>query len=74
MTAGMSVGYQLPSTALSLGVSHARDWIGYGHSSFGESFDRTIAHWLDSNFERIAVLRGAGDEPRVLEIWKRRAR
>jgi hypothetical protein len=65
---------RLDEAGVKLAVIDKRDWIGYGHSSFGESFDRSIAHWLESKFQRIAVLRGAGDDPRVLEVWKRRAR
>lgn len=65
---------RLDEAGVSLAVIDRRDWIGYGYTSFGESFHRTIAHWLESNFERIAVLRGAGDAPQVLEVWKRRGR
>ena len=63
---------RLDESGVRLAVIDTRNWIGYGHSSFGGSFDRTIAHWLKSHFTRLQVIRGTGDEPRVLEIWKRR--
>jgi 4-amino-4-deoxy-L-arabinose transferase-like glycosyltransferase len=63
---------RLDEAGVRLAVIDTRNWIGYGHSRFGESFDRTIAHWLESHFERLQVVRSTGDDARVLEIWKRR--
>jgi hypothetical protein len=44
----------------------------YDHRAFGESFHRTLAHWIRTEFRRTAVLRGSGGDPRILDVWQRR--
>jgi hypothetical protein len=43
----------------------------YGHSSFGESFQRTLAAWIREEFTHVAILRGEGPRSRVLDVWLR---
>lgn len=43
----------------------------YEHRAFGESFDRTLARYIRTEFRRTAVLRGSGPNPRVLDVWQR---
>jgi hypothetical protein len=45
----------------------------YEHGSFGTTFDRRIAAWLQREFRRTAVLRSAPGA-RTLDIWTRRDR
>jgi hypothetical protein len=45
----------------------------YHHGAFGRTFDRELARWLRADFRRTAVLRGSGPDPRILDLWQRRA-
>ena len=36
-----------------------RAWSGYGHTTFGDSFDRELAGWIDGNFTTRRTLRAA---------------
>jgi hypothetical protein len=69
----------LESAEVRLVITDDRTWPGYGHTQFGDSFDRGLARWLATSFERAGSLRaGAGttfeghQAPRTLTIWKRR--
>ena len=53
-------------------VTDRREWPGYGHGAFGETFDRVLAAWLTRNFNHAATLEAGGDEPRTLDVWRRR--
>jgi hypothetical protein len=53
-------------------LTDRRDWPGYGHTSFGESFDPVLARWIERNFDRVKVLRTRGEKPRTLDVWFRR--
>jgi hypothetical protein len=63
---------RLDAAGVRLAVIDRRDWPGYGQASFGESFDRVLARWLDDNFDRVRTIQAATDRPRVFEIWMRR--
>jgi hypothetical protein len=45
----------------------------YEHGAFGETFNARLAGWLQSKFRRAGTLRGSGPNPRVLDVWQRRA-
>ena len=58
-----------------------RTWPGYEHGAFGETFDRTLAAWISSNFRRVAAFSVPahnsfeGPEPmRTVVAWERRTR
>jgi hypothetical protein len=44
---------------------------GYGHTRFGESYDRVLAAWIRSHFTHIARVRDAATSP-TLDVWSRR--
>jgi hypothetical protein len=48
-------------------------YTGYGHTSFGHSFDRVLAAWIHHNFVHEATFpSGGGPESPVLQTWVRR--
>ena len=49
-----------------------REWPGYGHGRFGETFDQTLAAWIADGFDRRATLRTGGAQPRTLDVWIKR--
>lgn len=52
-------------------LTDRRRWTEYGQTSFGESFDRTLAAWIHKNFRLVRTLRGTGPNPIVLDAWRR---
>lgn len=69
----------LEDAQVRLVITDDRTWHVYGQTSFGESFDRTLASWVESHFERVAVLRSdpwhsfeGNIPPRRLFVWLRR--
>lgn len=62
---------RLEEAGVRLAVIDRRDWPGYGHSSFGVSFDRVLAGWIDDNFVRVRTIRADTARPRSVEIWVR---
>jgi hypothetical protein len=53
-------------------VIDRRTYSGYGHTSFGASFDRGIDAWVRRNFRRVATFTaGSNPESAHLEIWRR---
>jgi hypothetical protein len=55
-----------------LAVIDRRAFSGYGHGSFGASFDRVLDRWLTHKFKRQSVFRAGGAEAPWLEVWTRR--
>jgi len=53
-------------------ITESRALSGYGHTAFGESFDRVLAGWIRGHFKRAAVLRGPGGDAGSLVVWSRR--
>jgi hypothetical protein len=39
--------------------------------TFGEGYNREIGAWLERDFERIAQLRGTGEQLTGIDVWKR---
>lgn len=71
---------RLRAARVPLVVTDDREWPGYGHSSFGGSFDRELAAWIRRNYARAAVIRAPahetfdGNHPeRTLSVWLRRS-
>jgi hypothetical protein len=54
-------------------ITERRELTGYGHTAFGQSFDRVLAGWIHDHFRRAAVLRGPSGDAPVLDVWLRRA-
>jgi hypothetical protein len=54
-------------------VTDSRTWKGYGHTSFGGSFQRQVAAWLERGFDRAATIRAPGAGTRTLQVWVRRS-
>lgn len=62
---------QLEASGVRAVVIDRREFPEYGHTSFGGSFDRTLAGWIRRTFEREAVFGGGADAP-TLEAWLKR--
>jgi hypothetical protein len=72
---------RLEAAKVPLVILDDREWPGYGHTSFGGSFDRELADWIRQNYARAAVLRAPahedfeGNHPeRTLSVWLRRGK
>jgi hypothetical protein len=63
---------RLAAAGVQLIVIDRRQFPEYGHTSFGGSFDRLLARWVQDHFKRLAVIRGDGPNPRTLVVWLRR--
>jgi hypothetical protein len=64
---------RLEGVGVRLAVIDRRTFAGYGHTSFGGSFDRGIDAWIRRNFRRVATFTAGSDpESAHLEIWRRR--
>jgi hypothetical protein len=50
-------------------LTDSRSWKGYGHTTFGDSFQREVAAWVDRDFSRASTIRGP--DGRTLEVWVR---
>jgi hypothetical protein len=61
----------LDSASVPLIVIDRRKYAEYGHGAFGETFDQHVYAWVKRHYERAAVLRGKGSDPRTLEVWRR---
>ena len=60
-------------------ITDDRAWPGYGHTSFGKSFDRELAAWIRANYDRAAVIRApahitfeGNHAERTVSVWLRR--
>jgi hypothetical protein len=60
---------RLDRAGVRLVITDSRPWKGYGHTTFGDSFQRDVAAWVERDFERAATIRGS--EGRTLEVWAR---
>ena len=70
---------KLDSSRPPLVITDDREWPGYGHSSFGKSFDRELAAWIRRNYARTAVIRApahvtfeGNHAERTVSVWLRR--
>jgi hypothetical protein len=63
---------RLDAASVRLVVTDRREWKGYGHGAFGDTFQKHVAAWLHDNFDLKRTLRGSGGDPRTLDIWTRR--
>ena len=64
---------RLEGVGVRLAVIDRRTFSGYGHTSFGGSFDRGIDAWIRRSFQRVATFTAGSDpESAHLEIWRRK--
>ena len=63
---------RLEDAGVRLAITDNREWRGYGHTSFGDSFDRELARWIEGNFNHAATIRVSGDDGRKLDVWLKR--
>lgn len=54
-------------------VTERRTFEGYGHTSFGGSFDRYLAAWIRTHYRHAALLGSSGPAEDALDIWLRRS-
>lgn len=54
-------------------VIDRRTFPEYGHTSFGGSFDRLLAGWIDRKYTRVATIGDSSSDSRSVDIWIRRA-
>jgi 4-amino-4-deoxy-L-arabinose transferase-like glycosyltransferase len=64
----------LRASGVRLAVTDRRQFTEYGHTRFGESFDRTLAAWLHRSFVHVATLTAPGPDGRTLDVWIKGAR
>lgn len=64
----------LRASGLRLAVVDRHRFTEYGHTSFGESFDRTLAAWIHTSFVHVATLTAPGLDGRTLDVWLKGAR
>ena len=62
---------RLEQAGVGLAITDRREYDEYGHTSFGGSFDRTLAAWIESNFVHQKVLRADQPQSRTLDVWSR---
>jgi hypothetical protein len=65
---------QLESSDTRLVITDRRTWPGYGHSSFGTSFDRNLAQVIRRDFTHVSTLQTAGDPSSALDVFIRRGK
>ena len=64
----------LRASGVRVAVTDRRQFTEYGHTTFGESFDRTLAAWLHRSFVHVATLTAPGPDGRTLDVWIKGAR
>jgi hypothetical protein len=63
---------ELERAGVRLVLLDSREFPGYGHGAFGETYDRRLAAWIDANFERATTLRSVGAPPRTIDVLIKR--
>jgi hypothetical protein len=63
---------QLSDAGVRVAIVDTRRFAEYGHTRFGESFDRGVSKWIRRDFVRAATFGPAGRDSHALEIWLRR--
>jgi hypothetical protein len=64
----------LRTSGVRLAIVDRRQFTEYGHTSFGGSFDRTLARWIHTSFTHVATLTAPGPDGRTLDVWLKGAR
>ena len=64
---------RLDRERVSLIVTERRTFSGYGHTSFGGSFDRDLAAWIRTHYRHAALLGSSGPAANAVDIWLRRS-
>ena len=63
---------ELQRSGVRVAVIDNREFPGYGHTSFGDSYDRQLAAWITDTFDRAVTLHMDGDPSRTLDILIKR--
>jgi hypothetical protein len=63
---------KLRAAGVRLAITDRRQFPAYDHGPFGVSFDRVLAGWIEARFDHVATIRGDGNEPLVLDVWRLR--
>jgi hypothetical protein len=63
---------ELDRAGVRLVLTNRREWLGYGHGAFGETFDQVLAGWIERNFDRVATFTAEGEAVRAIDVWVRR--
>jgi hypothetical protein len=63
---------ELQRSDVRLAVIDNREFPGYGHTSFGDSYDRQLAAWITDTFDRVVSLHKEGDPSRTISVWIKR--
>jgi hypothetical protein len=50
-----------------------RPFTEYGHTTFGQSFQRLLARWVDEKFERVETLGDDGRGSPSIDVWRKKA-
>jgi hypothetical protein len=62
----------LEAAGVRLIVTDRHEFREYGHTAFGESFDRTLSAWIADRFRQVGRLGVPGEDGHVLDLWLRR--
>ena len=63
---------ELDRTGVRLVLTNRREWIGYGHGAFGETFNQELAGWIERNFDRVTTFYADGEAVGAIDVWVRR--
>jgi 4-amino-4-deoxy-L-arabinose transferase-like glycosyltransferase len=68
----LAAAEELDRAGVRLVLTNRREWLGYGHGAFGETFDQVLAGWIERNFDRVATLPARGTPLVAIDVWVRR--
>jgi hypothetical protein len=63
---------EMQSAGVRLAITDRHRFTEYDKTTFGKSFDRILAAWIQRNFTHKATLRPHGDVDHTLDVWVRR--
>jgi hypothetical protein len=63
---------ELDRAGVRLILTNRREWIGYGHGAFGETFNQELAGWIERKFDRVTTFYADGEEVGAIDVWVRR--
>lgn len=62
---------RLQRSGVRVAILDQRQFDEYGHTRFGDSFDRSIGDWIRRDFALAATLGAAGPDARTIQVWVR---
>jgi hypothetical protein len=63
---------ELDRAGVRLILTNRREWLGYGHGAFGETFNQVLAAWIERNFDRVTTFHAGGEAVGAIDVWVRR--